>query len=363
MKATIAGALSMCLFALLVSKGAALEAGPLAFAALPEIPVVVFGADQRASVEQFALARQLDPRDLKRRYAGTGLVRCGNAHGSGQLTLSDDVITTAAHVIYDHDGRLRGDSAHCNFIVEAEGQEIVTPLEVEGAITGSKDPYNESAVHDWAVIKLARPLRDAEPYPLSQPQSQAPVLFVARGSIDWFGGREMSLQSCALRNGLEDGVEGTREFAFDCSPRVRRRRPCTSATRPGTRCGPTPWPAASAGSPTPTTPPFPPPSATRCCGTSRPGCANASASTRSKWLTFSRRPGCPFLPTRRRREQPVADLFSQGFARTRSGSSANSRPTTIPAGWPPNGSGTSLPSASRWSNCVKRSPAGTSSRC
>jgi hypothetical protein len=220
MKATIAGALGLCLVAISVSKGAALEAAPLAFAALPLTPIVVFGADQRASVEQFALTRRLDPLALERRYAGTGIVRCGNAHGSGQLTLSDDVITTAAHVLYDRNGHLRGDSAHCQFVVEADGKEISTALEVDGAIVGSTNPYNESAVHDWAVVKLARPLHEAEPYPLGEPTREAPVLFVARGAIDWGGGREMSLQSCRLRDGLEDGAEGTREFSFDCSTNV-----------------------------------------------------------------------------------------------------------------------------------------------
>jgi hypothetical protein len=46
------------------------------------------------------------------------------------------------------------------------------------------------------------------------------VLFVARGAIDWGGGTRMSLQSCRLRDGLEDGAEGTREFSFDCAANV-----------------------------------------------------------------------------------------------------------------------------------------------
>ncbi len=213
-------ALGLCLVAFSLSKGLALETTPVAFTALPLTPVVVFGADQRVSVEQFALTRRLDPLAVKRRYAGTGIVRCGNAHGSGQLTVSDDVITTAAHVLYDRNGHLRGDSAHCAFVVESGGQEVSTALEVDGAIAGSTDPYNESAVHDWAVVKLARPLHEAEPYPLAAAARETPVLFVARGAIDWGGGREMSLQNCNLRDGLENGVEGTREFSFDCSTNV-----------------------------------------------------------------------------------------------------------------------------------------------
>lgn len=219
MKATAKAALGLCLVAFTVSKAPALEVERLAYSP-PIIPVVVFGADQRASIEQYAQAQRLDPATLHRHYASTGIVRCGHAHGSGQLTLTDDVITTAAHVIYDEDGHLRGDSDHCRFIVEAEGQEISTPLDLKTAIVGSTDPYKENAVHDWAAIKLQHPLRDADPYPLGAPKSEEPILFVARGAIDWGQGKTTSMQNCKLREGLEDGAEGTREFAFDCSTNV-----------------------------------------------------------------------------------------------------------------------------------------------
>jgi hypothetical protein len=219
MQATVAGALGLCLVAFSVSKGAAFEAEPFHVAS-PFTPVVVFGADQRASVEDFARKRQMDAAELRQKYAGTGIIRCGNAHGSGQLTLADDVVTTAAHVLYDHTGHLRGDSAHCRFEVETDGQKLSIPLEVNGAIAGSTDPYNESAVHDWAVVKLARPLPEATPYPLAAPSREEPIRFVARGSIDWDGGHGMSLQDCHLRDGLENGAEGTREFSFDCSANV-----------------------------------------------------------------------------------------------------------------------------------------------
>ena len=46
------------------------------------------------------------------------------------------------------------------------------------------------------------------------------IRFVARGSVDWGGGRDLSLQDCRLRDGLENGAEGTREFSFDCSANV-----------------------------------------------------------------------------------------------------------------------------------------------
>jgi hypothetical protein len=209
----------LCLFVAGLSKGVGLEVEPLKPPRLAT-PVVVFGADARATIETFAMQRRLDPGLLRRRYAGTGIVHCGASHGSGQLTVADDVITTAAHVFYDRNGGLRADSAHCRFVVDTGGQEISTAIELKSLIVGSTNPYNEDAVHDWAVAKLARPVREAEPYPLApetRESARTPVLFVSRGAIDWQAGQKTSMQDCRLRDDLANGAEGTREFSFDCA--------------------------------------------------------------------------------------------------------------------------------------------------
>ena len=54
MKATVAGAAALCLVVFTLSKGAAFEAEPLKSASPLVTPVVVFGADQRATLEDFA---------------------------------------------------------------------------------------------------------------------------------------------------------------------------------------------------------------------------------------------------------------------------------------------------------------------
>jgi hypothetical protein len=218
MKAAKVGALGFCLFAAGLSKSDGFEAERL-LAPPVATPVVVFGADARATIEDFAIRRRLDPAALRRRYSGTGIVHCGAAHGSGQLTVADDVITTAAHVFYNRMGALRADSAHCRFVIDTGGQEISTAIEVKSLIAGSTNPYNEAAVNDWAVARLARPVREAEPYPLApqdRESARTPVLFVARGAIDWQAGHA-SMQDCRLRDALESGAEGTREFSFDCA--------------------------------------------------------------------------------------------------------------------------------------------------
>ena len=179
--------------------------------------VVVFGVDARETAEAFASDHHLDARLIRRQHAASGVIRCGNARGAGQLTLANNVVTTAAHVFFNESGQPRADSEHCLFVVEAEGQEIATSIDVGSIVAGSADPYNESAVHDWAVARLRRPLREATPYALGAPSSDSAIRFVARGHVDWGAGRELSVESCRLRDGLEAGVEGTREFSFDCA--------------------------------------------------------------------------------------------------------------------------------------------------
>ena len=211
----IALAASFSLLACEESK--ALSVGPLAWRPLPIERVVVFGVDARETAEEFASDHHLDARSIRRQHAASGVIRCGNARGAGQLTLSNDVVTTAAHVFFNEAGQPRADSEHCQFVVEAEGQEIATSIDVGSVVAGSADPYHESAVHDWAVARLRRPLREAIPYALGAPSGDAPVRFVARGHVDWGAGREMSMENCRLRDGLEAGAEGTREFSFDCA--------------------------------------------------------------------------------------------------------------------------------------------------
>jgi len=184
---------------------------------LPIERVVVFGVDARETAEEFASDHHLDAGAIRRLHAASGVIRCGNARGAGQLTVSDSVVTTAAHVFFNESGSPRADSAHCLFVVEADGQEIATSIDMGSIVAGSTDPYAESAVHDWAVARLRRPLKEATPYALGAPASDEAIRFVARGHSDWGQGREMSVEDCRLRDGIEAGAEGTREFSFDCA--------------------------------------------------------------------------------------------------------------------------------------------------
>ena len=178
---------------------------------------VVFGEDARLTADQYAQKHHLDAGDVKRRHAASGVIHCGNARGAGQLTLSNSVITTAAHVLFNERGEPRGDSAHCAFTATINGEDVTSAIDTASVITGATSPYAGPAVHDWAVARLMRPMIGATPYRLGvSAQSGQDIRFVARGHQDWGAGNVMSMEKCALRNGLASGAEGTREFAFDC---------------------------------------------------------------------------------------------------------------------------------------------------
>lgn len=205
---------AMCLFAATLSKAeTVMRFGPL----LPAEPALVFGDDRRESADAFARGRGLDPHALRRRHAASGVIQCGNARGAGQLTYADNIVTTAAHVFFDERGARRADNPHCMFVVEVGPTEIATPILMTSIVAGSVNPYADSAVHDWAVARLARPLREATPYRLAAPALGQTVRFAARGHVDWGGGHELALQDCRLRETLNEGAEGVREVSFDCA--------------------------------------------------------------------------------------------------------------------------------------------------
>jgi len=212
-------AAAVCVF--LFGASVPASAGPLISQRQPEVapdqivPVVVFGKNSRRSVEEFAAEQKLNATELRTRFAGSGLVECGEAHGAGQLTLANDTITTAAHVFFDEKGAPRAKT--CFFALENHGKQMRVPIDLGSIVAGSTDPYAIAAVHDWAVARLTHPVEDVTPFSLADPASpNSPVEFVARGHIDWGDGRKLSMEKCRLRDQLSVGAEGTREFSFDC---------------------------------------------------------------------------------------------------------------------------------------------------
>ena len=184
-------------------------------ASAPIVPVVVFGHDARRLPQAFAAEHDLDSAEVTRSHAASGLIQCGNAHGAGQLTLADDVVTTAAHVFFDENGLPRATS--CNFDVMINGRDMHVPIDLGSIVAGSTNPYNVAPADDWAVARLARPMHGVKPYGLAGDiHEDEQITFVARGHIDWGDAKNLSMQDCLLHNQLSASSQGTREFSFDC---------------------------------------------------------------------------------------------------------------------------------------------------
>lgn len=184
-------------------------------AATPIVPIVVFGQDARRLPQDFAAEHHLEAADVMRNHVASGLIQCGNAHGAGQLTLTDDVITTAAHVFYDENGLPRAHA--CTFDIVVNGRDVRVPVNFSSIVAGSTKPYDVAVTHDWAVARLSRPVLGVRPYGIaSDIHENEQITFVARGHIDWGEARNLSMQDCMLHTKLSDGEEGTHEYAFDC---------------------------------------------------------------------------------------------------------------------------------------------------
>jgi hypothetical protein len=178
-------------------------------------PVVVFGKASRRTAEDFAAEHHVDIAELRRDQSASGLIQCGDAHGAGQLTMSSNVVTTAAHVFYDENGLPR--SQTCTFDLTADGQTTHVPIDMKSMVAGSTNPYAVPPAHDWAVVRLARRVSGVKPYTLAYDiHPNEAVTFVARGHIDWGEAKKLSLEECRMHDQLSATEDGTREFSFDC---------------------------------------------------------------------------------------------------------------------------------------------------
>lgn len=167
--------------------------------------------DRRAEPDTFARLAGLERNEFYGRYGASGLVRCGDAVGSGQITLKDDVITTAAHVFIGQGGKMRSEAC----VFEPIGAAGAVPIDMTSIKTGSSRPMDERATLDWAVARLAMPSGNGVPYRIAE-VSAVPM------RVSMLGGghgraEKIGAEKCAMRHVTKVSPEGVREVAFDCS--------------------------------------------------------------------------------------------------------------------------------------------------
>jgi hypothetical protein len=178
----------------------------------PYVRAVTMERDQRSEPEEFARDAGISFEEFRARHGASGLIRCGQATGSGQLTLASNVITTAGHVFIAPGGKLR--SASCTFEPTATPR-VSIPIDLSSIVTGSSDPMQERATLDWAVARLATAPESVKPYAVAeQPEAPSPVLLFGGGNG---AAAAKGVERCFTRRVTAKAPEGIRELSFDCS--------------------------------------------------------------------------------------------------------------------------------------------------
>lgn len=153
--------------------------------------VAVYGEkDGRQTEEEYAASHNLTPALVKSQYAASGQLNCNGILGEAQLTVKDNIITTASHLLQDIDTcRETSKPDQCKFIYKLKGREFTIPVETLIA-QGFRCPHRHEPELDWAVMKLKSPATGVTPYRLptfaemSVKEGQK-VVAVATMSIDF----------------------------------------------------------------------------------------------------------------------------------------------------------------------------------
>ncbi|WP_371347865.1 trypsin-like peptidase domain-containing protein [Ancylobacter sp. IITR112] len=198
--------------------GSPAAAGPIesksaTSASLPSSAIII-DRDDRLSRDDYARSFGLTPAAMASRFGATGLVRCGSAVGTGQLVGANNVLVTAAHVLFAPGGEPRGRGAACTFEINAGGRRQTIPVDVDKVVCGARQPYTQPAVKDWAVVPLVAPAKGVRPYMPGTMQVPGNIVLAAAARSG--GVESYSLQNCQARKVTATASGGLREVAIDC---------------------------------------------------------------------------------------------------------------------------------------------------
>jgi hypothetical protein len=176
------------------------------------VPAASIGTVRRASPSDYVGRDGVGGSELRTRFGASGLVRCGSAIGTGQLTMRADIITTAAHVLIGPDGQSRGS---CTFEPTIAGDSGPVAIDLSSIRAGSTTPMSAPAIRDWAVARLVAPINGAIPYRLAASGGGLGGVTMCAGG----NGRadRMGIEHCGARRMIGTSRDGIREIAIDCS--------------------------------------------------------------------------------------------------------------------------------------------------
>ena len=133
----------------------------------PVLPVnVIDGADDRGSLLELAPSLGLSGAEVAGIRKVSGHVVCADGQpvtASGALYLTKDQVLTAGHVFFDADGNRK---SQCFFRRQSPDSEWLPLLPDSANARFGATPPKPGSNNDWAIVRLAEPIADAEPFAL-----------------------------------------------------------------------------------------------------------------------------------------------------------------------------------------------------
>ena len=127
---------------------------------------IIDGTDDRGSLLTLGPRLGLSGEEIAHIRRVSGHVGCFEPRpevGSGALFLAGDLVLTAGHIFFDPAGK---PAAKCFFRPQTPGSDWLPLLtDAANARFGAASPKPGSN-NDWAVVRLARPIAGAKPFPL-----------------------------------------------------------------------------------------------------------------------------------------------------------------------------------------------------
>ena len=175
-------------------------------------------SDARMTLPQYAHAHDQSPKLYEARYAATGMVICNGVYSTGQLTVRDDIVTTAAHAFFGPGGSPRGNLSAFVFAINTDGVHRRIPFDIATLQVGTRNPYPLPPADDWAVVRLKEPVVGARPY---EDGDGAPIgtsiVLVAHRHRGWAYDGLRAIEACRIRAETAAPPRDPREIDIDCS--------------------------------------------------------------------------------------------------------------------------------------------------
>ena len=138
---------------------------------------IVGPVDNRMTYETYATKYGQSLSKVYSKFSAAGRMYCGDAMGSGQVTVSANVVTASAHNFYDDNCKPRvSDFTKCFFLGVSEPSTVPVKYFVKSVEVGTTCPRDDPYIFDWAVVKLERVVEGVRPLKIDSNCVLAPGL-------------------------------------------------------------------------------------------------------------------------------------------------------------------------------------------